>query len=113
MMDEIEAEIGLEKVKCWHFNDSKGKLNSHLDRHWHIGEGEIGLQGFRFILNDLRWDGIPMLLETPKEDDLFDDIANLARLCALVEDPTRIPPGLRVRNGNQASISNEEVMNDE
>ncbi len=106
MMAEIEAEIGLEKVKCCHFNDSKGKLDSRLDRHWHIGEGEIGLQGFRFILNDLRWDGVPMLLETPKEDDLFDDIANLARLCALVEDKTRVPPGLLV--GRSQRVKSEK-----
>jgi deoxyribonuclease-4 len=95
MMDEIKAEIGLERVKCWHFNDSKGKLGSRLDRHWHIGEGEIGMEGFRQILNDPRWDGIAMLLETPKEDDLVDDVANLARLCELVADQARIPPGLQ------------------
>ena len=95
MMAEIAAEIGLDRVKCWHFNDSKGKLGSHLDRHWHIGEGEIGLAGFRFILNDPRWDGVAMLLETPKEDDLVDDVKNLARLCELVVDRERIPPGLQ------------------
>jgi len=95
MMVEIAAEIGLDKVKCWHFNDSKGKLGSHLDRHWHIGEGEIGVAGFRFILNDPRWDGIAMLLETPKEEDLLDDVKNLAQLCTLVEDPARIPLGLQ------------------
>lgn len=95
MMAEIEAEIGLERVKCWHFNDSKGKLASHLDRHWHIGEGEVGLEGFRYILNDPRWDGIAMLLETPKEEDLVDDMKNLATLCTLVENQERVPPGIR------------------
>jgi len=95
MMAEIEAEIGVDRVKCWHFNDSKGKLGSHLDRHWHIGEGEIGLAGFRHILNDPRWDGIAMLLETPKEDDLVDDVKNLATLCTLVENPERVPSGLQ------------------
>ena len=97
MMDEIQREIGLDKVKCWHFNDSKGALASNLDRHTHIGEGEIGLDGFRWILNDRRWDGLGMLLETPKEDTLEEDAANLQRLCALVEDVDRIPPGLRQR----------------
>jgi deoxyribonuclease-4 len=81
-------------LKCWHFNDSKGTLGSHLDRHVHIGEGEIGIEGFRLIINDSRWDGIPMLLETPKEDDLKEDLMNLQRLCALVEDTARIPVGL-------------------
>lgn len=103
MMAEIEAEIGLERVKCWHFNDSKGKLGSHLDRHWHIGEGEIGLAGFRHILNDPRWDGIAMLLETPKEDDLVDDVKNLAMLCTLVENAERVPPGLSRSVEQQAS----------
>jgi deoxyribonuclease-4 len=93
---EVDRWLGLEAVKVWHFNDSKGALGSNLDRHVHIGEGEIGAQGFRHILNDPRWDGIAMLLETPKEDTLEEDAMNLARLCALVEDEVRIPPGLRI-----------------
>lgn len=92
---EVGRWLGLETVKVWHFNDSKGALGSNLDRHVHIGEGEIGVDGFRHILNDPRWDGIAMLLETPKEDTLEEDAMNLARLCALVEDAARIPPGLR------------------
>ncbi|MBV7329343.1 deoxyribonuclease IV [Chloroflexi bacterium TSY] len=95
MMDEIEQEIGLARVKCWHFNDSKGGLDSRIDRHTHISEGEIGEDGFRFILNDPRWDGIAMLLETPKKDDLKDDVKNLTRLRTLIEDEERVPPGLR------------------
>ncbi len=94
MMAEIEEEIGLDRVKCLHFNDSQGALASHKDRHQHIGQGEIGTESFRKILNDPRWGGIPMLLETPKEDDLAEDVMNLATLCGLVDDPTRIPPGL-------------------
>ena len=93
-MDELDRTIGLERVGCWHFNDSKGALDSHLDRHVHIGEGEIGTHGFQLILNDPRWDGLAMLLETPKGDDLVDDVRNLATLCALVDDQSRIPPGL-------------------
>ncbi len=96
MMSELESELGVEKVKCWHFNDSKGALGSNLDRHMHIGEGEIGEDGFRFIMNDPRWDGIAMLLETPKKDDLEDDVKNLATLCSLMEDSSRIPPKLSV-----------------
>lgn len=95
MMDELMEEIGLENVGCWHFNDSKGTLGSNLDRHEHIGQGEIGLEGFRHIINDPRWDGIGMLLETPKDDDLKDDVENLARLCGLAEDSERVPVGLR------------------
>lgn len=95
LVAEIEQEIGCARVQCWHLNDSKGKLGSHLDRHEHIGAGEIGLDGFRRLLNDLRWAGVAMLLETPKEEDLADDVLNLARLCALVDEQARLPPGLR------------------
>lgn len=98
MMAEIEHEIGLSTIKCWHFNDSKGALGSHIDRHEHIGQGAIGLDGFRRIINDPRWCGVAMLLETPKEDDLIEDAENLARLCSLAEDMARVPPGLRNKN---------------
>lgn len=94
MMTQLDQELGREWVKVWHLNDSKGKLASHLDRHTHIGEGEIGLEGFRNILNDERWCGIAMLLETPKEADLNDDRRNLAALCSLVQQVDRIPAGL-------------------
>ncbi len=94
-MDQVELEIGLNQICVWHLNDSKGKLGSHLDRHTHIGDGEIGRDGFGYILNDPRWEDTPMLLETPKEDALDEDRMNLARLVALVNDAERIPPGLR------------------
>ena len=94
-MDQVELEIGLNLVKVWHLNDSKGALASHVDRHTHIGDGEIGLEGFRYILNDPRWEGVPTIIETPKEDTLEEDVMNLARLVALVNDAERIPPGLR------------------
>ena len=95
MLEELDKELGLDALKVWHFNDSKGELGSHLDRHTHIGEGEIGKVGFARILNDARWDGIPMLLETPKEKDLKDDVRNLTTLVSLVDDEERIPAGLR------------------
>ncbi|MBX2997065.1 MAG: deoxyribonuclease IV [Caldilineaceae bacterium] len=96
MMETIAKTIGVERVKCWHFNDSKFGCGSRKDRHTHIGEGEIGVEGFRFILNDPRWDGIPMLLETPKEEDNDgNDARNLAALAALVEEIERLPFGLR------------------
>jgi deoxyribonuclease-4 len=92
----IERELGLATVHVWHLNDSKGTLGSNLDRHTHIGEGEIGADGFRWVLNDLRWAGIPLLLETPKEETLEEDAMNLARLCALVTDAARIPDALNL-----------------
>ncbi len=95
-IQDIQDTVGLGQIYCWHFNDSQHPLGSRKDRHTHIGEGEVGLEGFRLILNDLRWDGIPMLLETPKEKDGDGkDRMNLRRLVRLVEDPERIPPGMR------------------
>ncbi len=103
-MDELAQTVGLSVVRCWHFNDSKGKLGSHVDRHTHIGDGELGETAFDRILNDPRWDGIPMLLETPKEDDLQDDIKNLHRLAGLVVDSRRIPLGLRAGAGEETPV---------
>lgn len=100
LLEELERELGLGALRVWHLNDSKGVLGSHVDRHTHIGEGEIGEEAFGRILNDVRWRGIPMLLETPKDADLKDDVKNLGRLCALVNDGERVPPGLR--GGRQA-----------
>jgi deoxyribonuclease-4 len=96
MMAAIERTVGLARAQCWHFNDSLHGCNSRRDRHAHIGEGEVGLEGFRRILNDPRWDGVPMLLETPKdEDNDGNDAHNLATLAGLVADVERLPPGLR------------------
>ncbi|MCP4814005.1 MAG: hypothetical protein GY888_15980 [Planctomycetaceae bacterium] len=51
-----------------HLNDSKRELGSRVDRHEHIGQGEIGLEAFRCLMNDSRFSAIPMYLETPKQD---------------------------------------------
>jgi deoxyribonuclease-4 len=63
--------LGLENVRAFHMNDCKGELGSHLDRHEHIGQGGIGLEGFRLLVNDERWDGVPMYLETPGREEHF------------------------------------------
>jgi deoxyribonuclease IV len=60
--------VGFERLKMFHLNDSKKPLGSRVDRHAHIGEGCLGLEPFRRILNDPRFRGLPMLLETPKEE---------------------------------------------
>ncbi len=67
LIDEVERLIGLDRLRCWHLNDSKGDLGSHLDRHEHIGRGKIGVEGFRHVLRDKRFARVPMILETPKE----------------------------------------------
>jgi deoxyribonuclease-4 len=74
---EIDKLIGLDKVKLIHLNDAKKGLASHVDRHWHIGEGEIGLEGLGKFINHKAFKGIPLVLETPKKDE-EDDPRNLA-----------------------------------
>src|SRR5580765_3402603 len=58
--------VGFDRLKAFHLNDSKRPLGSRIDRHEHIGEGFLGLEPFRRIVNDRRFRGLPMLLETPK-----------------------------------------------
>jgi deoxyribonuclease-4 len=81
---QFDQIIGLDWLKVFHFNDSKQDLGSRRDRHEHIGEGFVGLEGFRLILSDPRFQEIPMLLETPKSKDMHEDAENLARLRALI-----------------------------
>ena len=84
-MATFDAVLGLANLCAVHLNDSKRGLGSRVDRHAHIGEGEIGLAGFRNLVNDDRLRDLPGLLETPKSDDLHEDIENLARLRRLIE----------------------------
>lgn len=83
-VSELERFIGLEKVYFFHLNDSKKELGSRVDRHEHIGEGKIGLEGFKNLLHDSRFTGLPMTLETPKSENLVEDIANLKTLRSLI-----------------------------
>ena len=78
--------IGLPKLKVFHMNDSKKPLGSRVDRHEHIGEGQIGLEAFRLLVNDPRLQKIPMIMETPKEGPQGEDmdIVNLKTLRDLV-----------------------------
>jgi deoxyribonuclease-4 len=83
---ELERTVGLSRVKFFHLNDSKKELGSRVDRHEHIGKGAIGSEGFAYLLNDPRFAEVPMTLETPKGEDLQEDMENLATLRALVEE---------------------------
>lgn len=76
--------LGLARLKAIHLNDSKKELGSRVDRHEHIGKGLLGLEPFRFLLNDDRFRGLPMILETDKGPDLEEDKENLAVLRSLV-----------------------------
>ncbi|MBC7962005.1 MAG: deoxyribonuclease IV [Steroidobacteraceae bacterium] len=83
-MEQFERLIGLQRLQCFHFNDSKKGLGSRVDRHEHIGQGTLGLNPFRFILNDPRFTNVPKILETPKGDNDEMDMVNLELLRGLV-----------------------------
>jgi deoxyribonuclease-4 len=69
MLQECQRHVGLERLQLIHVNDSKHPLGSHRDRHEHIGQGYIGLEGFRPLINHPKLRAVPLVLETPKETD--------------------------------------------
>ncbi len=77
MMTEFERVIGFPRLAAIHVNDSLKPCGSRVDRHEHIGKGKIGTDGFRFLMQDDRLKSVPKILETPKGDDLREDIMNL------------------------------------
>jgi len=81
---EFDEAIGIERLAAFHLNDSKKEFNSRVDRHEHIGKGHIGVEAFRFLVNDQRFWGLPMCLETPKGPDLKEDRENLTLLRSLI-----------------------------
>jgi deoxyribonuclease-4 len=83
-MAEFDRLIGLARIRCLHLNDSLKDLGSRVDRHSQIGEGCIGVEGFRLLVNDPRLRDLPMIIETPKGDDMAEDRVNLALLRSLV-----------------------------
>lgn len=85
-MKAMDAAVGLTQIKAFHLNDSVRPCGCRVDRHAHIGRGQMGLEPFRFLLNDPRFSGIPMYLETPKgmENGVELDVINLATLRSLV-----------------------------
>lgn len=82
---EFDELIGLKLLAAFHLNDSKKELNSRVDRHEHIGKGFLGLEAFRMLMNDRRFWGLPMCLETHKGPDLKEDRENLELLRSLID----------------------------
>jgi deoxyribonuclease-4 len=80
----LDRIIGLGRIEFFHLNDSRRALGSRVDRHEHIGKGEVGLTAFRLLLNDPRFRRHPMVLETPKGKDLREDKENLSVLRSLI-----------------------------
>jgi deoxyribonuclease-4 len=85
MWDDFDEVIGLTYLKAFHLNDSEKELGSRIDRHVHIGQGKIGKEPFGFFLNDERFKELPGILETPKGDDMKEDIMNLKTLRSLIK----------------------------
>ena len=85
-MKQFDATVGLRQIKAFHLNDSKRELGSRVDRHAHIGRGEMGLEPFRHLLADRRFRKTPMYLETPKgrQDGIDMDVINLNTLRKLI-----------------------------
>lgn len=85
VMKEFDDIIGLDRLKTIHMNDSKKALGSRVDRHDHIGKGEIGLEGFTNIMNDKKLKDVALILETPKGKEQLEDLENVKTLLSLVK----------------------------
>ena len=85
LLREIEKEIGLNRLKAIHLNDTNEELGSRQDRHFDIGEGKIGKKGFSLIVNHPQLTHLPFILETPKKTD-EDDVRNLQAVRKLYKD---------------------------
>ncbi len=98
VVSDWSAAAGSGGIRAWHLNDALFDLGSGRDRHAHIGKGTIGLWFFWKLLGDPRFDGIPMVLETPKTDDVREDRLNLDILDRLSRQATFTPddPGIGV-----------------
>lgn len=83
-LDKAEKLLGKDRLSVVHANDSKAELGSHVDRHEDIGQGKIGLKGFRIIVNHPNLRAIPFILETPKKEPNEDE-RNLKTIRSLVK----------------------------
>ena len=68
-MADFDRLVGLERIKAFHLNDSRTACGSRVDRHAHIGQGQLGLEAFRLLLGDGRFSEVPMYIETPKGEE--------------------------------------------
>ncbi|MDY6969968.1 MAG: deoxyribonuclease IV, partial [Spirochaetota bacterium] len=84
VIEEFDKILGLDRLKLIHLNDSKREYGSRVDRHEHIGEGMIGINTFKLLLNDKRIYNVPLVLETPKSDENHADIMNLNMVQSLI-----------------------------
>jgi deoxyribonuclease-4 len=83
MLESFDQTVGLKRLHLLHLNDSKTPLGSRKDRHWHIGEGYIGLEGFRTLVNHPLLRHLPGIMETPRKDTV-EDLKNMKVIRSLV-----------------------------
>jgi deoxyribonuclease-4 len=83
-LESFDRTIGLKRLHLLHLNDSKTPLGSRRDRHWHIGEGYIGKEGFRNLINHPSVRTLPGIMETPRKDTV-EDLKNMKVIRSLVE----------------------------
>src|SRR5437660_3439344 len=102
-LQKLDESVGFSNVKVWHCNDAKAAMGSKLDRHQHIGQGTIGLEPFRRLLNDARFAHVSFIAETPI-DAPGDDLRNVEALKALVNDEIKGLTTPRLRAGLAADI---------
>lgn len=81
---EFDRTVGIDKIKCLHVNDSKKPLGSRVDRHAHLGEGEIGPTAFRCLMQDPRFAAVPCVVETPEAETMHPE--NVRRLWAWAQE---------------------------
>ena len=98
---EFDRVIGRERLVAIHANDSKTSRGSRVDRHAHIGQGQIGLEAFRFIMNAARFRKIPKVLETPKGKQLKEDVMNMRKLMDLITP--KVPSSSFILSGAKQS----------
>jgi deoxyribonuclease-4 len=82
-VDEADREIGIDRIVLFHFNDTQIPLGGHRDRHWHIGEGLIGFEGFRALATHAAWRDRTAILETPGDEP--DDERNMRTIRSIFE----------------------------
>jgi len=80
VFSELDRIVGLDKLMGMHLNDAKSAFQSRVDRHAPLGEGSIGWDGFEWIMKDQRFDGIPLILETPEPERWPNEISRLKAL---------------------------------
>lgn len=83
-LEILDRTVGLKRLHLFHLNDSKTPLGSHKDRHWHIGQGQIGKEGFRYLINHPSVKHLPGIMETPRTDTV-EDLKNMKVVRGLID----------------------------